>query len=396
MKIVIYTTEPFPIGYAATNRILSYCYGFLNNDVSVLVITTSSKVKSLKRVKHIFGNDRRLKCVGIPFIQTKVTRRIHKWLLYLLYPIILEILLSRAKYDAIIFYGNDSFHERLAVDSKDRHNIPVVKEESEYPYMRFPFRCDEETVDAKNAAVLKKYDSYSGVLSMTNPIRDYLLKVGINSEKVEIIPHTVIWKRFEYSHAQDRTRFREYILYTGSFSNHKDGTLNLIEAFDIVHSSHPEIGIVLAGFGSLQQHKELLDRVHFLGLSTCVQIIKNVPNTMVPNLICNAKVLVSPRPYSVQAEFGFPTKVVEYLASGKPVVTTAYGDLSDYIEDKKNAFMVIDSQPLSIAEAILYVLDNYDEASAVAKNGADLVKRCFDPKINTQLIIDYMKKLTQD
>ena len=45
------------------------------------------------------------------------------------------------------------------------------------------------------------------------------------------------------------------------------------------------------------------------------------------------------RPDSRQARGGFPTKLGEYLATGKPVCVTKVGEITVYLEDNVSAFL---------------------------------------------------------
>ena len=53
-----------------------------------------------------------------------------------------------------------------------------------------------------------------------------------------------------------------------------------------------------------------------------------------------ARVLALPRPAGSFSQAGLPTKVAEYLASGRPVVVTAVGDLPLYLRDGVDAYLV--------------------------------------------------------
>ena len=73
-----------------------------------------------------------------------------------------------------------------------------------------------------------------------------------------------------------------------------------------------------------------------------------------PKYLCNAKLLALARPDSIQAQGGFPTKLGEYLATGRPVVVTKVGEIPDYLEDGVNAFL----SDINSGYSLLYFNDN--------------------------------------
>jgi len=96
-----------------------------------------------------------------------------------------------------------------------------------------------------------------------------------------------------------------------------------------------------------------------------------------PRYLQGAAVLVLARPSSVQAEYGFPTKLPEYLATGRPVLATRVGDIPRYLQDGVNAFLVEPDDVAAFAERLEYILAHPDEAREVGQRGRSLTMREF-------------------
>jgi glycosyltransferase involved in cell wall biosynthesis len=73
-----------------------------------------------------------------------------------------------------------------------------------------------------------------------------------------------------------------------------------------------------------------------------------------------------------------PTKVGEYLASGRPVVATAIGELEVLLTDGENAFLAAPGDVRSFADAVLSVLANPERACVVGRNGRALAEQVLD------------------
>jgi glycosyltransferase involved in cell wall biosynthesis len=65
----------------------------------------------------------------------------------------------------------------------------------------------------------------------------------------------------------------------------------------------------------------------------------------------------------------FPTKVAEYLASGRPVVTTSVGEVSHYLTDRVTAYLGPPGCPKAYGAKILEVLSHPAEALLVGEAG---------------------------
>ena len=101
--------------------------------------------------------------------------------------------------------------------------------------------------------------------------------------------------------------------------------------------------------------------------------------------------LVNPRQSGEWADAGFPTKLGEYFATKRPVITTKIGDLKDYFTDKKQAIFAEPNKPESIAEAILYLLRNNSESERIGEEGYKWAVRNLEYNNNAKRLIDFIK-----
>ena len=70
-----------------------------------------------------------------------------------------------------------------------------------------------------------------------------------------------------------------------------------------------------------------------------------------------------------QDQARFPQKIAEYLASGRPIVTTAVGEINRYFTNENNAF-VVDSYDVGLfSNAMRTILDNPALADEVGESG---------------------------
>ena len=91
----------------------------------------------------------------------------------------------------------------------------------------------------------------------------------------------------------------------------------------------------------------------------------------------------------MQAKYGFPTKLGEYLLSGNPVVVTAVGDIPYYLENGVSALIVPPSDATSFSQSLIWILDNPDKAKIIGENGRKVAMAFFNSQIESEKIIDH-------
>ncbi len=397
IKIVILTTNPFPIGLAGTNRILSYCKGFLHHGYQPEVIC----IRPTEHYSNVFNKQASGMYEGIRYSYNgRTTIRVKSFwgrrlrdTIAVVGSILLYInLLQKKEVFFSIFYGNNIFAEISLIFLTRLFGKKICKEESENPYVYFARRKTIFSLVSKWVLIEKLYGYYYGVLVMTHPLREFFLSKGIPDKRILVVPQTVDQDRFK-KEIKNSTLFlpSDYVAYVGSLNQQKDGVLTLVESFAQVSVLYPELHLILVGEGTQLEKNELSSIINKLNLNNRTKYIGRISSEKIPAFLQGAKLLVSCRPISRQSDFGFPTKVVEYLATGRPTVTTATGELAFFLKDRVNAFVANMAKQNTFAAKMLEVLQNYDFAMRVAQKGKDLVGDKFNPIKQCKLIIDFCK-----
>jgi len=99
-----------------------------------------------------------------------------------------------------------------------------------------------------------------------------------------------------------------------------------------------------------------------------------VPEDEFCEYLNDVKLLVFPT--SVNAEEGLPTIVIEAMACGTPVLTTAVAAIPDVINDESTGFLIKDTSPECIAEGILRVL-NFGDLQKVQERARAVIEDGF-------------------
>lgn len=395
--VVIVTSVPFPNGFAPANRIMAYAKGFTENNYSCeVVIIKPNKEKSNKGfktdgvfedVKYKFpGNIINPNEKNIFIRQIQYQYSVIKSLVFIVYNYLIK-----KKADIIIYYGTDVFVELQLTILSNLFNVVILKEQNEKPLLY----NSQKLLPIKIVKFLYLkiiFKRYNGILAMTVPIKTYMNIIGISLDKILLINHTVSLNRFDNKLVNNT---KQYFAYTGSLNEQKDGVLSLLEAVAIVKLKFPKIELKIAGFASKREVELLKAKIKELGLDENVYFLGSMNSNDALKFIQNATALMSFRPNSIQAEYGFPTKVVEYLATGNPVITTVTGDLRLFLINNKNSFTTLPGDIKGFAKQWITVLQDFDNAKKVGAQGKQLVINVFNPKIQTKKIISHYMNLKQ-
>ena len=210
---------------------------------------------------------------------------------------------------------------------------------------------------------------------MSQGQKEKLKKFG---DKVKVISTPVdLDKYLKHETYNMKQEGKKTVMHVGRYDEVKD-FITLDKAWEKVNKKNPEVDFYQIGGG---------DKV--------VNIIKSVnftaqPNTDQKTLIEKwypiADVVVSS---STSESFG--KVLVEANACGKPVVSTATTGAKEIIKDGYNGYLVPIGDAQALADKILYLLNNPDEAKKMGENGRELVKEKYGD--NTEKIINYWQEI---
>lgn len=137
-----------------------------------------------------------------------------------------------------------------------------------------------------------------------------------------------------------------------------DETLRFIfEAMTQVWQSVPECRLVVTGSGPAEPAAQwLLQTASAGGLDTRIDVAGYLRREELLELYSRAHALLIPLFDDVRSRARFPTKIGEYLASSRPIVTTSVGEMPRFFADRRTAFVCppgdVSGYAFKIAEAL--------------------------------------------
>lgn len=191
----------------------------------------------------------------------------------------------------------------------------------------------------------------------------------------------------------------ENLLYCGDLS-HDEEMYILLKAFSLSSNAISSLKLtVLGGTSSQKETNRLLNRYQTvcseLGISDTVNFLGKLPHKEVISHYHEAHAFLLPRPFRPYSQAGFPSKLGEYLATGKPVITTGTGDIPMYLEDGISAYVVMDDSPEAFANRTVEAV-GHSKAYDIGQKGAKIAKKSFSIEATARRIESFFKSLNEE
>lgn len=222
-------------------------------------------------------------------------------------------------------------------------------------------------------------------------ISDYLIKFLKKRLKKKPIIHLpisfnplLISKKDPLPEPQNQVK----IFYGGTFGE-KDGINFLIQGFEEARRKSPNLVLNLTGKASkidadnlqyILQHCEFRESINYLGYLDYSDYCKEMGA---------ADVLCMTRTNSSFANAGFPFKLGEYLATGKPVVVSKIEAVTEYLSDQ-DCFFVKPESSKEIARAFIRLTDP-DLRNSIGKSGQIKAFSFFDARKISAQLFEFLK-----
>lgn len=160
--------------------------------------------------------------------------------------------------------------------------------------------------------------------------------------------------------------------YVGTFQEWH-GIAELIEAAELVLRRRSDVKFLMVG----PYYMETQRKIAAAGLGRSFVFTGPVAYEQVPRFMNASNVLVAPYNSGKIASteqvrehgLGSPLKVYEYMAVGKPAITTDVKPISDPVQDGVTGVLVKPGDAVALGEAILRLLEDKDEADRIGAAG---------------------------
>lgn len=220
---------------------------------------------------------------------------------------------------------------------------------------------------------------YDAMLVITEYIRDIFVTHG-RTKPILVNPIIVDTKLFRHTEQIETEHPIQNLLYCGNLCHEEEMEI-LLREFAMIVKKHSYAKLkVIGGGGSRKQTEELVSRYRnlsrILSINNSVEFSGRLPNDKVAYQYTDADAFLLPRPFREYSEAGFPTKLGEYLATGKPVIAYATGDIPKYLTHKETAYLAMDDHEGTFASLVIEAMSD-SNARSIGRNGRAIAESSF-------------------
>ena len=264
--------------------------------------------------------------------------------------------------DASGFYLNETRFSKK--------QVKIVFESTEHPEIFKRYFCKKIEL----AIFYRKLAKVDNLLVISKALKDHYIAKGFNSDQINVVNMFVDSSRFS---GVEKNTTSKYIAYCGSVGCKKDGVDVLIKSFAKLYECFPEYSLEIYGDGPASEVAYLKEVSVELGIGAKVKFCGKIPYEDMPQKLTNASILALSRPNNKQNQYGFPTKLGEYLATGNPVVVTSVGEIPAYISDAENGYLARPDDVESFAQKLMQAARDLEMGKNTGRLGKRLVEGSF-------------------
>lgn len=269
--------------------------------------------------------------------------------------------------DGLYYYASilkPDFERIMVKNSTKQAKIPVVLDLREAPWSL-----------KKNKSIVEKLVSplygVDGVICISHYLENWVIEENKRTnQNVKSIYVPILTDTNEIE-SELLSPIRKTVLFAGSPVYSKTISY-LLAAMEIVWDKYDDCRLVITGGATESSHaksvKHSVEKIRYAGF---------VERNVLLREYSEATVLAIPLFDDIQSHARFPTKLGEYLTSGRPVVTNSVGEIPLFLKDKVSACISTPGDVRAFAEAICYLLGNPDKARIIGLNGRHVAEKYF-------------------
>ena len=231
----------------------------------------------------------------------------------------------------------------------------------------------------------------SKVFALTEVEKEQYLKMGVEEERIEIVPLGI--NIGEYSNLPEEGRFREkfniseddrLVIFIGRIHEIKGLDL-LVDAFHELIQSHSNIKLAIVGPDD--GYGDALDsRIKERGISDEVVVTGPLYKREKQEALVDCDLFVMPSRYE-----SFTTSGLEAMACGKPLVLTRNNHIHDWVDGSVG--LACDDNKISLKEAMEAILFDEELSHEFGENGRRLIRDKYNWDMINQQILDIYKNM---
>jgi len=283
-----------------------------------------------------------------------------------------KVIMER-KIDVIILYSvNTTGLPAISISRK--FNIPLVFRNIDMHHRLMSTKIKQKVTKYLERMVYWKADK---ILALSPKYAEYMIKLGAAKTKINMLPFPVDIKLFQRNNDSSEIRNKwklnnndniiVFIGYLYKFS----GLIDFIYQFQEVIKEIPNTILLIVGDGDLRPRLERV--ISELELNKKIIITGWQPFQTLPQYINLADICINPYPVSGHMKDLFCAKVIQYLACGKPVVSSSLPGMTTMLLGESCGIVYADNVTDMVKKLVL-LLKSPEKRERLGQSGFNYVR----------------------
>jgi glycogen synthase len=224
----------------------------------------------------------------------------------------------------------------------------------------------------------KTLQNSSKILVVNEGIKKIIIDYyNIHNEKIFLIPNGVEVSLFKGTKNHDK----KLVLFSGAMYHHR-GIDVLLEVAPKVIEKVPKVEFILLGDGD--EMNKLKNIVNQKNITKNIIFKGWINRDKIPQELKNASIGIGPLKLTAVTKNALPIKVLEYMASGLPIIAKRGTLPKDILDDGKNGFFIDNNEELE--EKLILLLNNLELNKQMSKKSIEMIQKFSWEKIVESII----------
>lgn len=386
MAYLYITTEKFCSGNASATRIMSFCKILTDLDKEVIVLSLDEAGDSSMH-EH-----QGIKYISLRNLSETYSAKVSNYLFHTVrLKKYLKMLSANYSIEGVFFYNLPLSSVMFLKSYTAKKKVKLFHDSVEW-YSPEQFKWGSLSLPYMSKNILNKYliDNKVNVFAISSYLNDYYASKGIRSIRLPIMLDMAA-----INSGKDLSRESITLVYAGS-PGKKDYLREIIEGLGLLEEEElKKINLVLLGVNKSQLGS--ICGIPQEAIEKCGESLKAMGRVSRQEVLCYLQkadfTVLLRNPVYRYAKAGFPTKVVESLATGTPVICNLTSDLHLYLKDGENSIIVKDCSSTAFKDALRRVLSlSYEERLDLCRNARIVADNDFDYRKFIKLFKSFLCK----
>lgn len=397
MKIYIITREPFPNGMAAVKRILCYVKGWMSKGIDCEVIVYTRTERYGKQPHNTLGKGvyegikfRYIK--GTPLRESNVFLRVLND--YYDNVRLIKFLNKNLKHGDIVFaYDRPNLFTKRIIKTVHSKGAKYARELCE-----LPFGTAIENESAKKRRSRFEHNimpMVDGVIAISDALVDYAKEYCNKNCLIVKIPILVDFEKYGMRNISVKASV-PYIFHCGTLNQQKDGFLDVLKAYGMACKYIPfDTKFYSTGKKEGSRHEsEINDIIAEYNLDDKVVFLGYLSDKEIKEYLSKAKFVIINKLTTQQNKYCFATKLGEYMAAGKPIITTRIGEAMNWLENGKDSYIIEPDNTELLCDAIKRLFMDNDLCDRLGMHARNSCLDSFSIESNADKLENFTYSIT--